>query len=119
MKKRIDIDFVEDILDAITAIERYTQGMTREAFFEDDKTYNAVIRMLEIIGEASGKISIDIKEKHPQIPWRSIVGMRNKVIHEYFGVNLKVIWSTITLELPHFKSAILSIQSKLLEGEKL
>lgn len=117
MKKRIDIDYVEDIINSIFSIEKYTAGMNYDEFLKDDKTYNAVIRMFEVIGEASNKLSIELKQKNKHIPWREIIGLRNKVIHEYFGVNLKVIWTTVELELPQFKTFMLALKNELGDEE--
>jgi uncharacterized protein with HEPN domain len=86
-------------LDAIDAIQRYTvEG--REAFFADDKTQDAVIRNIEILGQAVKGISDDTRALEPAIPWRKIAGMRDKLIHEYFGVELGLVWDVVQDELP-------------------
>lgn len=91
MKNRLDADYIEDILDSINSIEKFTEGYSYENFIEDEKTYEAVIRKFGIIGEACNKISNETKEKYPDIHWREIIGMRNKIIHNYFGVDLATI----------------------------
>ena len=90
---------VEDILVCIEKIQAYTQGMTYEQFSEDDKTVDAVIRNLEIIGEAAGYIPMEIQEKYPELAWLEMRGMRNIMVHEYFGVSLPIIWRTIAQDL--------------------
>lgn len=94
---------VEDILDAIARIQRYVEGLTFEQFLADQKTVDAVVRNLEIIGEAVRHLSA-IQEGLPgETPWVDIAGMRNILIHEYFGVDLKIIWHTIVEDLPKLK----------------
>jgi uncharacterized protein with HEPN domain len=93
----------EDILDAIARIQRYVEGLTFEQFLADQKTVDAVVRNLEIIGEAVRHLSA-IQEGLPgETPWVDIAGMRNILIHEYFGVDLKIIWHTIVEDLPKLK----------------
>ncbi|MFH1215516.1 MAG: DUF86 domain-containing protein [Pseudomonadota bacterium] len=97
---RLSIDYLEDILDAISKSLSFVHGMTKEKFFQDDKTVFAVIRALEIIGEAAKKIPEDTRCKYPDLPWREMAGMRDKLIHDYIGVNLEVVWKTVFEDLP-------------------
>ena len=90
---------VEDILASIEKIKAYTQGMTYEKFSADGKTVDAVIRNLEIIGEAAGYIPLEIQEKFPDLAWLEMRGMRNIVAHEYFGVSLPILWRAIEQDL--------------------
>lgn len=90
---------VNDILICIEKIQSYTTGMTYEQFRQDDRTIDAVIRNLEIIGETAGYIPEVIQEKYPELAWLEMRGMRNIMIHEYFGVSLPIIWRTITHDL--------------------
>jgi len=90
---------VEDILACIEKIKAYTHGMTYEQFFVDGKTVDAVIRNLEIIGEAAGYVPLEIQEKYPELAWLEMRGMRNIMAHEYFGVSLPIIWRAIEFDL--------------------
>jgi len=105
--------YLNDIIQSIDKISKYIQGYTFEKFVKDDKTIDAVIRNFSIIGEAGNRIPEDIKEKYPKLPWHEIVGMRNKVIHEYFGLNDEILWKTIQDDLPRLKKELLKISKKI------
>ena len=96
-------DYLDDIINAMTKAEQFIEKMAFEDFEEDEKTIFAVVRALEIIGEAAKKLPESLKNKYPKIPWREISGMRNKLIHEYFGVNLRVVWDTVKKDIPKIK----------------
>jgi uncharacterized protein with HEPN domain len=100
MSSRGDADFLTDIKESIHRINMYTKGMDYEAFLEDIKTQDAVVRNLEIIGEATKSISEELKQKYPQIPWKGLAGVRDKLVHHYFGVNFDIVWNIIDEELP-------------------
>jgi uncharacterized protein with HEPN domain len=100
MTLRTDIDFLNDILTAAHKAIDFTSGMSREQFRGDDKTIFAVVRALEIIGEATKRISQTVRDRHVQIPWRLMAGMRDKLIHDYISVNVEVVWETVTVNLP-------------------
>lgn len=106
MKERELGDYIEDILEAIVDVKNFTEGMRYEEFITDRKTINAVIRSLEIIGEAAKKIPGSMREKYPDVPWKGMTGMRDKLIHEYFGVDLEIVWEVINSELPPVKPSI-------------
>lgn len=84
--------FLEDILRAIAKVRRYTAGMSFEAFSADEKTADAVVRNLEVIGEATKKIPGEARAAHPAVDWRKVTGLRDVLAHEYFGVDLAIVW---------------------------
>ena len=93
--------FIHDILESSQLILEYTQNYDFTKFSTDKKTIDAVIRNFEIIGEAAKKIPENIREKYPDLHWKGMAGMRDKLIHEYFGINLEIIWETIEKEIPN------------------
>ena len=105
---------VEDILGCIQKIASYTQGMTYEQFCGDNKTIDAVIRNLEIIGEAAGHIPLEVQEKYPELAWLEMRGMRNIMAHEYFGLSLSIIWRTIGRDIQPLSSEL----EKILQQEQ-
>jgi len=98
--KRVYIDYLQDMLDNARRASRFTAGMDFESFSKDDKTVYAVIRAVEIIGEAARNVPEDVRSKYPQIPWRDVAGMRDKLIHQYFGINMEVVWQTLHEDVP-------------------
>jgi len=98
--------YLKDILTAIESIEGFIAGMDLDAFESDDKTTSAVLRKLEIIGEAVKQIPDEIRQKHSHVPWKEMAGMRDKLIHFYFGVDYHLVWKAITERLPHVKQEI-------------
>lgn len=109
MSKRESELYLQDILISIQRIEEYTKGLSSKDFEVDWKTVDAVVRNLEIIGEAAKNMPEEIIEKYPEIPWSSMISMRNKVIHEYFGVDVEILWKTIYEDLPSLKEEIAKI----------
>jgi uncharacterized protein with HEPN domain len=89
--KREFLDYVEDIVAAMANSEEFVRGLKYEEFIRDQKTVYAVVRALEIIGEAVRKIPAPVRNRYPEIPWKNMAGMRDKLIHEYFGVNLRIV----------------------------
>jgi uncharacterized protein with HEPN domain len=100
MSERTDRDLLDDILICLGKIRNYVSGLNYDAFVNDSKTQDAVIRNIEIIGEASKKISLELKEKYPNIPWKMITGTRDRLIHGYFGVNVDIVWEIATIDVP-------------------
>ncbi len=91
--------YIDDILEAIHQIRKYLADQNEESFLKDRKTQDAVIRNLEIIGEAAGKLPEQMQKGEPEIDWRKITGLRNILIHEYFGINLPIVWDVVQNKL--------------------
>lgn len=100
-------DFIFDIQESIIDIQTFVVDMTFDDFASDRKTINAVIRSLEIIGESAKKIPEEIRQQSPRVPWKEIAGMRDKLIHNYFGVDLEIVWETIKNDLNDLERVVL------------
>ncbi len=100
---------LNDILEAMAKIALYTEGMTLESFAGDAKTVDAVVRNLEIIGEAATHLPDELLDRYPHIPWHEMRGMRNVLIHEYFGVSLPILWQTVIHNLPSLRPLLQEI----------
>ena len=105
MKKDPQV-FLKHILESIEWIERETQGLSQDQFMQNVPTQDAAIRRLEIIGEAVKNIPTNFKKEYPNIPWKKIAGLRDKLIHGYFGIDLELVWKIIERDLPLFKKQI-------------
>ena len=106
MSKREPLLYLQDILTSLSRIKDYTKGLSFEDFSNDWKTIDAIVRNLEIIGEAARNMPEEVLEKYPDIPWGGMVSMRNKIIHEYFGVDMDILWKTIQEDLEPLKNKI-------------
>jgi uncharacterized protein with HEPN domain len=103
--------YLEDILEASRKIRSYTEGLSYEAFRESPMVADAVIRNLEVIGEAIKQLPEPLRAQYPDIPWKRIAGLRDILIHAYFGIDFEVIWDLITTKLPDLQNRILQILS--------
>ncbi len=113
MTKRDYKVYIRDILENMNVAEDFLRAVTFDKLSQNQKTAYAVIRCLEIIGEAAKYVPGAVRKKYPEIPWKRMAGMRDKVIHEYFGVVLEVVWKTVKEEIPEIKPAIKKILDEL------
>lgn len=112
MSKRSYNDFIQDIIDAINSIISFIGDMDFESFSKDDKTVSAVTRKFEVIGEAANRVPTKIQEKYNDIPWSYMIGMRNKIIHDYDGINLMIVFDSAKQDL----EPLLSLLEKMLNA---
>lgn len=110
--KRDPGDYLADILAALDETAEFTAGMSFEEFAQDRKTVNAVVRSLEVLGEAAKRIPDDLRAQAPSVPWKYMAAMRDKLIHAYFGVDLRIVWAVVKTELPPLRPEI----KRLLDG---
>lgn len=106
MSRRSPDLLLADIMERVERIERHVAGMDLKAFLKDEKTIDAVVRNLEVIGEAANRMPLAFRTEHAEVPWRRIVGLRNRVIHAYFEVDLELVWEIVCNELPTLKSQV-------------
>ena len=115
MSKRKDIDLIQDIKESIERIVSYTHDIEYGDFTQDNKTQDAVIRNIEIMGEAAKALSEKVKKDNSDIPWKNIAGTRDKLIHAYFGVNVDIVWSIVKEEIPELFPKVKSILQDMKE----
>lgn len=101
--------YLQDILDTIVDIKKFIQDINEEDFYKNREKQYAIIRALEIIEEATKKLSKELKKEYYEIPWRDIAGMRDKLIHDYFGINLELVWETVNNQIPELEKTIIKI----------
>ena len=110
---RLPIEYLRHILDEIEYLDSAAAGLSREGLLEDETLKRSFVRSLEIIGEAAGKLSVDFKSQYPGIAWRKMAGMRNRLIHDYFGVDYAIVWDVVKNKLPELKADIKKIVEEL------
>jgi len=108
-----DSVYLKHILDAISDLEDFTKGVSKEDFLRSREKQYAVLRGMEVIGEAAKNLSRELRKNHPEINWKDFTGMRDKLIHEYFGVNLPLVWKTVKEDLPALKKQVQELQTTL------
>lgn len=116
MSEWTDDEYLCDIMEAIRRIIVFTDGLTYDRFLADIKSQDAVLRNMEIMGEAAKGLSTELKEKHPDVPWKGMAGIRDRLIHHYFGVNLDIVWDIAHTELPALKPKVHAILQEMNDG---
>jgi len=111
-----DIAYLKHIADAISDIKRFMKNVNKEEFLENREKQYAVLRALEIIGEATKNLSKEMKAEHPEVNWSDIAGMRDRLIHQYFGVNLDLVWATVKKNLPELENQVSEMLRKTREN---
>ena len=112
MKKDIAV-FIDHILSSIELIELYAANQTKETFLNSPQLQDSVVRRLEILGEAVKNIPDEFRDQHPNIPWKKIAGMRDMLIHQYFGIDFRLTWKVVEKDIPEIKKMLISIRGSL------
>ncbi|MFH1098698.1 MAG: DUF86 domain-containing protein [Candidatus Uhrbacteria bacterium] len=109
MPKRSVELYLQDIIECIDLIAEYTVGVSQEEFFKDQQLVDAIVRRLGIVGEAAKQLPEEFRAAHPEIPWESMIGMRNKIMHEYFGADEAILWQTIREDIPPLRNLMVTL----------
>jgi uncharacterized protein with HEPN domain len=117
MTKRELDDFLQDILEAIGAVERFLTGVSFEEFAQNEEKIFAVEKAMEIIGEAVKNLPNSLRSQYPEIPWKNIAGMRDKLVHEYWGTDVNILWKTAQQRVPELKEQVIRIRAELQKGK--
>jgi uncharacterized protein with HEPN domain len=103
---------IEDLWEAVGKVERYTDGLDHDRFVQDEKTIDSVVRNFEVIGEAAWKLPLEFRDRHSDVPWKKIIGLRHRIVHDYFDIDLEIIWQILERDIPSFKQNLLMIREK-------
>ena len=110
-RRSVDL-LIEDLWEAVEKMERYTRGFDHDRFIQDEKTIDSVVRNFEIIGEAAGKLPPAFRDSHPDIPWNKIIGLRHRIVHDYFDIDAEIIWYILEKDIPLFKMNLFRIRAQ-------
>lgn len=105
--------YLDDSIEAARKIERYTAGVSYEEFCDDEKTVDAVLRNFEVIGEAAKNVPEDVQQEYPDVPWREMAGMRDKLIHGYMTIDLEIVWATVENDIPSLLTQLETVRAAI------
>lgn len=112
-RKREYADYLHDILEHAAKAQQFVAGVSFDTFRTNEEKALAVVRALEVVGEAARQVPREVRRRHPEIPWQEAIGMRDKLVHDYFGVDLEVVWKTVHQDLPPLRAAVARMLQEL------